>query len=290
MKALLDHIAQQLSVKHLQPVQITEHIQVFGGDINQTFQLKTNAGSFFLKLNSDSLKDMFEKEFDGLLLMHETNTIKIPQPILYGNFQNKIFLITEFIEKGNASRNFWQTFAHQLAAMHQYSNDQFGLSEDNYIGSLHQSNTCCKTWCEFYAMQRIMPLVKLAFNQNKFNKEDVLKAENICSRFNKIFSGEKPALVHGDLWSGNFMSNKNGNPVIYDPAVYYGNREMDIAMSLLFGGFDRSFYNYYSEIFPMQQGWKERIQLCQLYPLLVHLVLFGGHYYYNVMDCIRKYL
>ena len=100
---------------------------------------------------------------------------------------------------------------------------------------------------------------------------------------------EKPALIHGDLWSGNFMADKNGEPVIYDPAVYYGNREMDIAMSLLFGGFNKSFYDYYNEAFPMQPNWKERIQLCQLYPLLVHLILFDGNYYYSVMNIINFY-
>src|SRR6185436_3623723 len=100
---------------------------------------------------------------------------------------------------------------------------------------------------------------------------------------------EKPSLIHGDLWSGNFLCDEDGQPVTYDLAVYYGNREMDIAMSLLFGGFDKTFYDHYNGVFPLQPNWKERITLCQLYPLLVHLILFGGHYYYSVIDVIRKY-
>ena len=290
METVLNYISQRLSSHFNQLVQIRFHQQVFGGDINQTYNLQTNIGTFFLKLNDGQLKDMFEKEFDDLQLLYQTKTIKIPSPVLYGSFGNKIFLITDLIQKGNPSKNFWQTFAYQLAALHKCSNDQFGLSTNNYIGSLHQQNSFCNTWSEFYARQRIMPLMQLAFTQNKCSREDITLAEKLCNRFENFFPEEKPALVHGDLWNGNFMSDENGNPVIYDPVVYYGNREMDIAMSLLFGGFDRTFYSYYEEIFSLQQDWKERIQLCQLYPLLVHLVLFGGHYYYNVMNSIRKYL
>jgi len=304
MRLLLNYITQLLSKHFNQAVQVQNQAQVFGGDINQTFYLETNIGSFFLKLNDGSLDDMFQKEFEGLHLLYQTQTIKIPEPILHGKFSDdditlkteiypnkeQIFLITEFIRKGNISQNFWQTFAYQLAALHKHSNKQFGLTAGNYIGSLNQSNDWCNTWSEFYASQRIMPLMQLAFNQNKCSKDDLQKVEKLCQYFDEIFPREQPALVHGDLWRGNFMGDINGNPVIYDPAVYYGNREMDIAMSLLFGGFDKSFYAYYNEAFPLQAGWRDRMELCQLYPLMVHLVLFGGHYYYNVMNVIRKYL
>jgi fructosamine-3-kinase len=289
MNALINHITQLLSKHFGRPVQIINHQQVFGGDINQTFQLTTNTGAFFLKLNDGILKDMFQREFESLQLLHQTQTIQIPQPVLYGSFENNIFLLTEFIQKAKPSKNFWQTFAQQLAALHKHSNHQFGLSTDNYIGSLQQQNNFCKTWPEFYATQRIMPLMQLAFSQNKCSKQDVQLAEKLCSRFDDLFPEEKPALIHGDFWAGNFMSDDNGEPVIYDPAVYYGNREMDIAMSLLFGGFDKSFYTYYHEAFSLQPNWNERIKLCQLYPLLVHLILFGGHYYNNVMDTIKYY-
>ena len=289
MNELCNYIAQQLSASFNQSVQIQKQTQVFGGDINNTFHLQTNLGSFLLKLNNGSLKDMFQKEFQGLQLLHQTNTIHVPQPILSGSFENDIFLVTEYIQKGNAPINFWQTFAQNLAALHRFSNNQFGLSTNNYIGSLHQQNNFCNTWSEFYGSQRIMPLMQLAFNQNKCSKEDLMLAEKLCKHLYNLFPEEKPALIHGDLWSGNFMCNENGNPVIYDPAIYYGNREMDIAMSLLFGGFDKSFYEYYNEVFPLQSNWKERVRLCQLYPLLVHLILFGGSYYYRVIDILKTY-
>src|SRR4030095_3506228 len=140
MDAILNHIAQKLSTHYNQPIQILRQQQVFGGDINQTFHLETNIGSFFLKLNSGHLKDMFEKEFEGLKLLYQTKTVKIPEPVLYGSFSEnvipvkteissnseQIFLITEFIQKGNPAKSFWQTFAHQLAALHKHSNDYFG--------------------------------------------------------------------------------------------------------------------------------------------------------------------
>ncbi len=289
MKELLNYICVQASKHFNQYIQINSYQQVYGGDINQTYQLQTNIGSLFLKLNKGSLKDMFEKEFAGLQLLHQTKTIKIPEPILYGSFENHIFLITQYIQKANPSKNFWQIFAHQLAALHKNSNKQFGLSASNYIGSLQQQNNFCNSWPEFYATQRIMPLMQLAFNKNKCTKDDLMLAEKLCKHLYNLFPEEKPSLIHGDLWSGNFMCDENAMPVIYDPAVYYGNREMDIAMSLLFGGFDKSFYDHYNEAFPLQPGWKDRVQLCQLYPLLVHLILFGGHYYYSVMDIIKTY-
>jgi fructosamine-3-kinase len=289
MHSFTDHIGQQLSQQFNESVRVFNQTQVFGGDINQTFHLQTNIGSFFLKLNNGNLKDMFEKEFDGLQLLYQTKTIKIPQPVLQGSFENHVFLVTEFAQNGNASKNFWQTFAEQLAALHKHSNEQFGLSTNNYIGSLQQQNTFCNTWSEFYGAQRILPMMQLACSQHKCTKEDMASAERLCKRFPGLFPVEQAALLHGDLWSGNFMSDDKGRPVIFDPAVYYGNREMDIAMSLLFGGFDRRFYESYDEAYPLQTGWKERVGLCQLYPLLVHLNLFGGHYYYSVMDVIRKY-
>ena len=153
---------------------------------------------------------MFEKEFAGLQLLHQTKTIKIPEPILYGEFENKIFLVTEFIQKASMTKIFWETFAQQLAALHKHSNEKFGFKTSNYIGSLQQQNNFCNTWSEFYATQRILPLVQLAFNQNKFNKQDLLLAEKLCKRFDKLFPEEKPSLIHGDLWSGNFMSDENG--------------------------------------------------------------------------------
>lgn len=289
MSGIFDHIARLLSQHLGLPLQINSHRQVFGGNINHTYCLYTSAGTFFLKLNANSFPCMFQKEFEGLQLLHQTLSIKIPLPVVYGSFDDSTFLITEFIEEGGASKNFWQTFANQLASLHRYSNSRFGLSSANYIGMLAQQNNYCDSWQEFYTTQRLQPLMQLAFNQNKCSEEDLIAAEKLCDRLYNLLPEAIPALVHGDLWSGNFMCDRNGSPVIYDPAVYYGNREMDIAMSLLFGGFDKSFYDFYNEAFPLQPGWKSRVPLHNLYPLLVHLILFGGGYYHKVINIIKAY-
>ncbi len=194
----------------------------------------------------------------------------------------------EHIPKGQPASNFWQQFGHGLAAMHKNTNEIFGLNEDNYIGTIPQPNKPANSWAAFYT-QRIMHLMQMALVEKKCALNDVLLAEKLCAKFDALFPTEQPALLHGDLWSGNFMAGETGQPVIYDPAVYYGHREMDIAMTMLFGGFDKQFYTHYNEAYPLQPGWQQRVQLCQLYPLLVHLFLFGGHYYYSVMDIIKKY-
>jgi len=289
-KEFIEKLSAQLSTNLQNSIVIEQVQQVYGGDINETFVLHTSLGNYFLKVNSHAQQDMFEKEFNGLQTLQKANAIHIPQPILYDAFDSSIFLIMECIEKGKPAVNFWQQFAAGLAGVHGQTQAQFGFKETNYIGSLLQPNMLTDTWHEFFATQRIMPLINQAYNQNKCTKEDVSKAEKLCSRFLELFPEELPALLHGDLWSGNFMVNDKGEPVIYDPAVYYGCREMDIAMTLLFGGFNKSFYNYYNEIFPLQKGWEQRVALCQLYFLLVHLILFGGHYYYSVMNIIKSFL
>ena len=289
MEQLTQHISEALSNHFNQHVEIKHHSQVFGGDINQNFQLQTNIGRFFLKVNHHRYADMFAKEFAGLKLLYDTHSIRVPQPIFHGRFREHIFLLQEFIEKGNARQNFWETFANKLAALHRNSNDRFGSEDDNYIGSLEQRNTFCDTWPEFYRTQRIMPLMQRAFDAKKVSKQELARAEKLCDRFEHFFPPETPSLIHGDLWSGNYLSDESGDPVIFDPAVYYGNREMDIAMSMLFGGFEQSFFDHYNDAFPLESNWRERIHLCQLYPLLVHLILFGGHYYASLMNVITAY-
>jgi fructosamine-3-kinase len=289
-KDFLVHIQQLLSQHFAKEIAILHWQQVFGGDINQTFVLTDNLNrKFFLKLNSIAQKDMFEKEFNGLRLLRTTNSLFVPPPVLQGSFHDSIFLVMEYLEKGNPTKTFWKEFATGLAKFHQTTHPFFGLEEDNYIGSLYQSNHYCSEWEQFYASQRILPLFHLAFQQQKCKEQDVRDAERLCQKLHMIFPNEPPSLIHGDLWGGNFMCVRDGRAAIYDPAVYYGHREMDIAMSLLFGGFDSSFYTYYNEVFPLEKSWRDRVELCQLYPLLVHLILFGGHYYSSVKEILHKY-
>jgi len=134
-----------------------------------------------------------------------------------------------------------------------------------------------------------MRLVMQLFNSNAFSKKDVTAAEKLCEKLNEVLPLEPPALLHGDLWSGNFMVTANGYAAIFDPAVYYGHREMDIGMTKLFGGFDQPFYDAYEEVYPLEKGWKQRLQLAQLYPILVHAILFGGHYIDKAKTILKYY-
>jgi fructosamine-3-kinase len=282
-KELLNILGEKLQVK------LTGMKEVQGGDINRTYIVSGDGKKYFLKCNDAQRPDMFEKEFRGLELLRNAQAIYVPQPLHQGKWNDTTYLVMEVIEKGNADKTFWLDFARRLSALHSNTTQLFGLDHDNYIGSIPQSNKQSASWSEFYSEQRILFLVKSAFDQQKCDRNDTKLADRLCGRLEDLFPVEPPALLHGDLWSGNYMIGWDGQPVIYDPAVYYGHREMDLGMTLLFGGFDNSFYSHYNESSPLEKSWRERVPLTQLYPLLVHLLLFGGHYYHSVKDVLKKY-
>lgn len=279
-------LTQQLGVK----IQINRTVSIAGGDINDTYRIESNEGEWFLKLNNARLyPDMFAKEYDGLQTLGKTNTIKVPQPILYGNAGGRAFLVTEFVAKSGPVTDFWENFASSLARMHQQTTANFGYHTSNYIGNLKQYNTAYSSWAVFYAMNRLLPLTREAFDQQKIDKTMVTQLEKLCKRLPEIFPSEPPSLLHGDLWSGNFMVGNNGKACIYDPAVYYGHREIDLAMARLFGGFDTRFHYAYQAIYPLSHGWQSRIGICQLYPLLVHYVIFGGSYLSDIKEVLDEF-
>lgn len=271
-----------ISIKHYHPVQ--------GGDINKAYCLYGQAEKYFLKINNAAAyPGMFRHEAKGLEALRQSCTLAIPAVIKYGTVGNMQYLLLQWIESGKPDNSFWEDFGKGLAMLHQPKQSFFGWDEDNYIGSLKQLNSKHESWQGFYTECRIMPLVKQLFDAGAFNKEDVEKAAMLCNKLDKLFPEEPPALLHGDLWSGNFMIAENGSACVYDPAVYYGHREMDIGMSKLFGGFDLKFYNAYNEQYPLEKGWQQRLELTQLYPLLVHAVLFGGHYVFSAKSVIEKF-
>lgn len=244
-----------------------------GGDINQSARLQTEAGVFFLKWNISSPKDMFKTEAQGLKVLSSADCgLVIPGSILVGDD----FLLMEYIEEGHSGNSY--LFGSKLALLHKNSNELFGLNHGNYIGRLPQSNHFYADWLDFFIRERIEPQVKMAIDSEKLNKSFHSIFDRVMNFTYIRFPDESPALLHGDLWNGNYMWTKDGETAIYDPAVYYGHREMDIAMSRLFGGFDRQFYDGYNDIYPLEDGVEERIKLCNLYPILVHANLFGGGY------------
>ena len=263
---------------------------VSGGDISQAFRIETAANSYFLKLNSapDALP-MFRTETYGLECIAKTNTIKTPKVIAFDNFEGSAFILMEFIKSKSPTSENFKVLGEQLAALHQCTSDCFGLDQDNFIGKLHQSNTQHNTWVDFYIYQRLLPQLHVAKNKGLLNSKEIPTTSELKAALDGLFKNVKPSLLHGDLWSGNYLISTDGTPYVIDPAVYYGHHEVDIAMSKLFGGFGDTFYDAYSDIMPFTEATTTRIDMYQLYYLLVHLNMFGSSYYSSVRSILKRY-
>jgi protein-ribulosamine 3-kinase len=284
-------IEQALSEKFGKKIHISKYETVSGGSINDAYRIDTNHGIYFLKLNDpDRFPGMFEAEVKGLQLLSDNSFLKIPAFVALNKNSETSFLVLEYIEQGLKNSASFGEFGRLLADMHRQTNKDFGLDHNNYIGSLKQTNSFHSSWAEFFIEERLRKQLKLAFDDRKVNSAMTILFEKIFKKIENLFPVEKPSLLHGDLWSGNYMISKENVPCIFDPAVYYGHREMDIAMTKLFGGFDDSFYIAYNEHFPLENGWKERVDLCNLYPLMVHVNLFGGSYVREVEMILKRFV
>jgi len=285
--SFLTHISDKLSEVYSQDVVLNEWIAVGGGDINSAYKLRLNCGNVFLKTNyAQRFPDLFESERDGLKVLKDKTLFLVPIPLIAGVYMDQVYLIMEFIEfERNGD---WDAFGSQLANMHEQTQDYFGLERSNYIGSIVQENTPKETWTEFYSELRLYPLMKKMIDQHLLSIHDAKHLEALVKELSSIYPHEKPSLLHGDLWSGN-VTFVDGSPAVYDPAVYYGHREMDIAMTYLFGGFPAEMMNSYIASFPLEKGWRERLEISQLYPLMVHALLFGGSYTKQVREIIKRF-
>jgi fructosamine-3-kinase len=259
-----------------------------GGCINQTYKLKTFEGTFFCKTNSASkFPQLFEKEKHGLELLADQKIIRVPNVIHCSNINDEQILVLEWIEEGRKTNEFWKTFGQQLAALHQITNEKFGLEQENYMGSVIQLNSSRFNWIDFFIEQRLQPLIKLC--QHYFTTKHSYHFEILYKRLPDIFDDEKPSLLHGDLWSGNFMCDDTGVPVLIDPAIYFGHRSADLGMTTLFGGFHSLFYESYHYHFPLPSNHKRQWKVCNLYPLLIHLYLFGGSYVSQIEQTLEEF-
>jgi len=283
-------VESTLSTQCEKPVEILEKHSVGGGCINEACSLKTNIGNYFIKYNSASAyPGMFEKEAAGLKILADTNTIEIPEVKVAVTINDYAYLLLQYIETGVSSRNFWNDFGTKLADLHRNTNKYFGLDHDNYIGSLVQKNSYHPDFFSFFISQRIEPQLKEARNKGAFSHSETRYFDSLFNTLHNIIPVEKPALIHGDLWNGNYMVTADGSPCLVDPAVYYGHREADIAMTQLFGGFSPDFYGAYNQAWPMEKSWEKRMDVYNLYPLLVHVNLFGGSYARQVLQIIRQF-
>lgn len=271
-----------------QEINIIEVQFVSGGCINNTVKISTEKGNFFLKWNESMHEDMFPLEARGLNLLKSVETIKIPDVIGFDKIENKNFLLLEFIDSKSPSPDYWEKLGKSLAEIHKSSNEKYGLSYDNYIGELSQKNKFKNDWVTFFIENRLEVQIGLAYYKRLIDENFLKKFKNIYPRLYDILPQENPSLIHGDLWSGNIMVDAEGDPCLIDPAVYYGHREAEIAYSTLFGGFDADFYNSYKECFPLLPGFDSRIEIYNIYHLLVHVNLFGLSYLSPVEKAIRK--
>ncbi len=270
-------INQHISEVTSQRFADTQSQGVGGGSINAAHVLKGKDGrEFFVKLNNASRVDMFKAEAAGLNELLSASAVKAPAPICWGVSGDEAYIVMEYIPLG--SKGSGPKLGEQLALLHRKRWDKFGWFRDNTIGSTPQLNTPSNSWVEFYREHRLRYQLELAARNGGSRLLD--QGERLVDDLDAFFTDYQPApsLLHGDLWGGNYSTDRDGNPVIFDPAVYYGDREADIAMTELFGGFPRDFYSAYSAAWPMDTGYETRKTLYNLYHVINHFNLFGGGY------------
>jgi fructosamine-3-kinase len=275
-----------------------------GGDINEAFDARLADGRrVFVKTNRRADPRMFACEAHGLEWLREADAVRIPAVLAYSNSDSDSdsyadnttpFLALERIASTARAADFDDQLGRSLAQLHRFGAPAFGFTEANFIGSLPQDNTACATWAEFYVRRRLEPQLRAAIDaghaassRSRWTRD----FDRLFARINDLTGPtEPPARLHGDLWGGNVLADENGAPCLIDPAVYGGHREVDLAMLRLFGGASPRCYAAYHEKFPLAEGHAERVRLYQLYPLLVHVNLFGGGYVSSVESALSAYL
>jgi len=296
--------------QHLgEPVEVLDTQFLNGGDINTAARVFTSLGTFFVKWNQADLSgtgrqrideampdgdDLFAVEAKGLSLLRGVNAIRVPAEVGYGRQGDQAYLILEYIESGTAGLlgappAYWTKLGYQLAELHAHTQPQFGLCYDNFIGTLPQRNTLTTTGCDFFFEHRLLPQAGQALYNGLLDKKQYDALFRLRDQLPNLLPADRPALLHGDLWTGNVLITETGQPALVDPAVYYGLREAELAFTYLFGGFDTRFYEAYAELFPLESGFAERIPIYNLYPLLVHVNLFGSGYVSGVERVLNRF-
>lgn len=271
---------------------ITGFKGISGGNIATTNQLRFENGQYAFLKTDPYAPDMFSREAKGLKELGKVDCVRTPKVILV----DQEYLLLEFIEEGKKDKEFYSRFGKQLARMHKRTKSKYGFKENNYIGATPQINIPlvneAENWCDFYYSKRLLHQYKLAEKNGLVGNELKNGFLLLEGRIEEILEGseEKPTILHGDLWSGNYLCDSDTNPCLIDPAVYYGHREADLAMTKLFGGFSDDFYSSYRKEYPLPQGFDYRENIYHLYHILNHLNLFGNSYYGQAVRLIWSYL
>lgn len=286
--SLWETIGADIAAATGQQAELSGQESTGGGCINQTLRVRYGADSYFVKLNTASRADMFAAEALGLRELQDSHTLRVPEAVCWGDDGESAYLVLEDLQLGG--RDDLAALGEGLAAMHRVTRERFGWDTDNTIGSTLQINTSEHDWVDFWRTQRLQFQLELAA-QNGHGGRLQSQGEKLLDAFPALFADYSPpaSLLHGDLWSGNYAFNRSGEPVIYDPAVYYGDREADLAMTELFGGFGADFYAAYRANYPLDAGYGVRKTLYNLYHILNHLNIFGEGYRsqaYRMMDTL----
>jgi fructosamine-3-kinase len=283
---IADHIAQTTGA----PFEISHQGAVSGGCINQGYRLiSPDQQNYFVKINQAALVEMFVAEALGLKQMAATQTIRIPRPICWGMADRASYIVLEWLEFGQSTASAWETMGRSLAAMHKAPGaSQFGWERNNTIGATVQINAWSESWADFFADHRLGYQLQLAHRRGGSFPDGQQVIEGVRAILRD--RTPQPSLVHGDLWSGNVAVLRSGEPVILDPATYYGDREVDLAMTELFGGFPSAFYEGYHQVFPLDDGYAQRKTIYNLYHILNHFNLFGGGYASQANRMIQQIL
>jgi protein-ribulosamine 3-kinase len=287
---LFAHISTVLSEATHRPCTLNNSTPVGGGSINEAYRLEATSGAcFFLKLNDAQHLAIFVAEAAGLEAIAATNTIRVPRPIAHGSTNGHSYLVLEHLELnscGNAKQ-----LGVQLAALHRCTSSRFGFAQDNFIGTTAQQNTWNNNWIDFWREHRLGFQLRLAA-QNGCSGQLQHLGEKLLDALPAFFNGytPQPSLLHGDLWGGNHAFLADGTPTIFDPATYYGDRECDLAMTELFGGYSADFYTAYRSAWPLDAGYATRRDLYNLYHILNHANLFGGGYARQAEQIVQRLL
>jgi fructosamine-3-kinase len=266
--------------------EIVSRKPVSGGCINQGAVIVTEqGGSFFLKTNPDQPPDMFLREAEGLEALRVERGPRVPEVHLVG----EKFLLLEDLQPAARGEGYWEVFGRGLAYLHRQTHEAYGFEHDNYLGSTLQVNSWMDNGFEFFAEHRLRYQVQLARQAGRISSGDAGRVESLADRLERYLPEQPPSLIHGDLWAGNAITDRDGQPAVIDPAVHYGWAEADLAMTELFGSHPDSFYRAYQEIRPLESGFRDRFPLYNLYHLLNHLNLFGRSYLGRVQAVLDRY-
>jgi fructosamine-3-kinase len=265
-----------------------------GGDINEAFELELMSGvRVFLKTNASAPVSMFPAEARGLDWLRAANALRVPEVLAVSNGREgePSFLVLELLTPSRPQRNFDERLGRGMAELHRFGAPRFGWESTNFIGTLPQRNEPHDSWADFFWYERLEPQLARAVAAGLASARLRTGFERLAARLPQLVGPvEPPARLHGDLWGGNLHIDETGAPCLIDPAVYGGHREVDLAMMRLFGGFGESVFRAYQEVWPLSPGYAERIALYQLYPLLVHVNLFGGSYVQSVERSLARYV